>query len=161
MKCQAKPLSLGQCKWCCIHVFVFFTWYVLSKVSYINRVIKDVLPTRCRWEERKKKKKFAHMSKCQTHNLLSQKTNHTPYFPVFISNLPLCSPRKHNLYFRRGLLNSGLVISYTVIKRKKKKKKVVNKSEFHIKNRKVFVLEPEFQNGWGFLFYYFSHINSC
>lgn len=61
-----------------------FTWYVLSKLSYMNLVMSDVLPTV------KLQHKFL-----ERLNIL-----------LIIINIPLCSPKNTNLNFLSGLPKS-------------------------------------------------------
>lgn len=61
-----------------------FTWYVLSKLSYMNLVMSDVLPT----------------VKLQ-HKFLERFI-----ILLIIMNIPLCSPKNTNLNFLSGLPKS-------------------------------------------------------
>jgi hypothetical protein len=64
-------------------------WYVLSNVSYIKRVIKEVLPTRCR--------------------------DRLVYCLIEVGSgyrIPLCSPRNTNLEAISVLLLSAGALSY-------------------------------------------------
>lgn len=73
--------------------------------------MSDVFPTDEKKRKRKRKRErarnrliFIHFQKFVVLYI---------YIEYVKVDLPLCSPRKTNLYFRKGLLNSGLVIIFS------------------------------------------------
>lgn len=99
------------------HTLIIYTWYVLSKVSYMNRVISDVFPTR------------------------RAKRVNTPFQHPPVLQLPLCSPKNTNLYLRWLSEVSAVMVQVERKKRKETKKpkneiKGRTKKPYHGKKRR-------------------------
>lgn len=110
--------------WCDIAIFTFsfLTWYVLSKLSYMNRVISDVFPTKTANKKRKNvgiqvwkdvgtfwNNKF----ECQSPSVKDHIAHDIFGFinSLRLYALPLCSPRNTSLNFLNGFPKSAIVLN--------------------------------------------------
>jgi hypothetical protein len=86
------------------------TWYVLSKLSYINLVISDVFPTTTQKYGFKNPRIIWALWLCQKWRSLNLIIDRTGAWHIKWSQvLPLCSPRKTSLNFLRGLPKSEAI----------------------------------------------------